>query len=163
LTQCLGRVRFFQSLAGMTSTDTSRSRTISRASTPTLARSPPSRLVIAPSLRPSPSLSNLHIHSHNLIPSQMEPLSLPKQSGSGDHVLDSSASSVIGLEPDEGILVHDIDADVDHTDAEDLETIDKTALPTQEEGTKKRLRDQLRKSLTLKAAQSGQHLYFICL
>jgi hypothetical protein len=93
----------------------------------------------------------------------MEPLSLPKQSGSGDHVLDSSASSVIGLEPDEGILVHDIDADVDHTDAEDLETIDKTALPTQEEGTKKRLRDQLRKSLTLKAAQSGQHLYFICL
>jgi len=91
----------------------------------------------------------------------MEPLPPPKQSGSGDHVLDSSASSVIGLEPDEGILVDDIDADVDHTDAEDLETIDKTALPTQVEGTKQRLRDQLRKSLTLKAAQSGQHLYFI--
>jgi len=84
----------------------------------------------------------------------MESPSLPKQSGSGDHVLDSSASSVIGLEPDEGILVQDIDADVDHTDVEDLETIDKTA-PAQVEGTKKRLRDQLRKSLTHKAAQSG--------
>jgi len=90
----------------------------------------------------------------------MESPSLPKQSGSGDHVLDSSASSVIGLEPDEGILVQDIDADVDHTDVEDLETIDKTA-PAQIEGTKKRLRDQLRRSLTHKAAQSGQHLYFI--
>ncbi|KIM43325.1 hypothetical protein M413DRAFT_444155 [Hebeloma cylindrosporum] len=135
-------------------TDTPRSRSISRASTPGLARSPPSRFAIPPSLRPSPSLSNLHIHSHNLTPSQMEPPPpLPKRS-SGDHVLDSSASSVIGLEPDEGILVQDIDADVDHTDVEDLETIDKTAPAAHVEDSKKRLRDQLRKSLTHKAAQS---------
>ena len=137
--------------------DTPRSRSISRASTPALARSPPSRFSIAPSLRPSPSLSNPHIHSHNLEPP------LPTKSGSGDHVLDSSASSVIGIEPAEGILMQDIDADVDHTDGEDLEAIDKAAPPAQVEGTKKLLRDQLRKSLTHKAAQSGQcYVPFIC-
>jgi len=58
------------------------------------------------------------------------------------------------MEPAEGILMQDIDADVDHTDAEDLETIDKVAPPAQVEGTKKLLRDQLRKSLTHKAAQA---------
>lgn len=59
--------------------------------------------------------------------------------------------------------MQDIDADVDHTDAEDLETIDKVAPHAQVEGTKKLLRDQLRKSLTHKAAQSGQHMHLIYL
>jgi len=57
--------------------------------------------------------------------------------------------------------MQDIDADVDRTDAEDLETIDKVAPTAQVEGTKKLLRDQLRKSLTHKAAQAGQHLHHL--
>lgn len=77
---------------------------------------------------------------------------------SADNFLDSSASSVIDVEPAEGILIQDIDTDMSHTDTEDIETIDKAAVPTQSDGTKQLLRDQLRKSLTHKAVHAGRDI-----
>ncbi|KAJ3501513.1 hypothetical protein NLJ89_g9305 [Agrocybe chaxingu] len=122
--------------------ETPRSRSISRASTPGLSRPSPSRLTISPSLRPTPSLSNLHIHGHASTPPVDIPL-LP--AGAVDNILDSSASSVIDMDPAEGILVQDIDADAEHTDAEDIGMIDKSGIvTTQDEGPKQMLRDQLR-------------------
>jgi len=130
-------------------------RSISRSSTPGLARSSPSRLAIPPSLRPSPSLSNLHIHSHNnTVPSDILPVPQPLKSG--DQYLDSSASSVMDVEPAEGLLIQDLDADTNHTDTEDMDSLDNTTVPpTPADGTKQLLRDQLRRSLTFKAAQTG--------
>jgi vacuolar fusion protein MON1 len=123
-----------------------RSRTVSRAGGP-LSRSSPSQLAISPTLRPSPSLSNLNIHSHNTSSSH------PEVMQSTDYVLDSSASSVIDMDPGEGILIQDIDA---QTDAEDVEAIDKAFVSTSSNGQKQLLRDQLR-SLSHRAAQSGRH------
>ncbi|CAA7261420.1 unnamed protein product [Cyclocybe aegerita] len=130
-------------------TETPRSRSISRASTPGLSRPSPSRLTISPSLRPTPSLSNLHIHGHASTPAVDIP---PLPARVVDNILDSSASSVIDMDPAEGILVQDIDADAEHTDAEDVETIDKSGMVAiQDEGPKQMLRDQLRKSLSQRA------------
>ncbi|KAF5338985.1 hypothetical protein D9611_008733 [Ephemerocybe angulata] len=70
----------------------------------------PSRLNVPPSLRPSPSLSNLHIHSHSTgPPNALESLLLPTR----DAVLDSSASSVVNMDMTEGILVQETDSTVD--------------------------------------------------
>ncbi|KAF8158266.1 trafficking protein Mon1-domain-containing protein [Crassisporium funariophilum] len=63
------------------------------------------------------------------------------------------------MDPAEGILIQDIDADVGHTDAEDIETLDKSVLPVQSDGPKKLLRDQLRKTLSHRAAQSESSRY----
>ena len=73
---------------------------------------------------------------------------------STDYVLDSSASSVIDMDPGEGILIQDIDA---QTDAEDVEAIDKAFISTPSNGQKQLLRDQLR-SLSHRAVQSGRQL-----
>src|SRR5882757_707562 len=110
-----------------------RSRTLSRASR-SLSRSSPSQLTISPALRPSPSLSNFNIHSHTT--------SQPGIMQNADYLLDSSASSVIDMDPGEGILIQDIDAEV-QTDAEDVETIDKAYVSTSSDGQKQFLRDQL--------------------
>ena len=74
---------------------------------------------------------------------------------SADYLLDSSASSVIDMDPGEGILIQDIDAEVDQTDGEDTETIDKAFVSTSSDGQKQLLRDQLR-SLSHRVVQSGQ-------
>lgn len=144
-------------------TDTPRSRSISRASGSRLARSSSSGLLIRPALRPTPSLSNLHIHSHNsgsTSPrSNLEIPPLPMKSG--DHVLNSSASSVMDVEPAEGILIQDMDADTSQTDTEDIETMDISRAPPQSEGSKQLLRDQLRKSLSHKAVHPGQNRPYI--
>ncbi|PPR07114.1 hypothetical protein CVT24_010950 [Panaeolus cyanescens] len=128
------------------------SRSISRASTPG-PRPSPSRLAIAPSLRPSPSLSNLHVHSQK-VPNITEQPSFPPIRRM-DHFLDSSASSVIDMDMHEGILIQDIDADVEHTDSEDTQSMDKTTSLEREEGdsstSKRLLRDQLRRSLSQRA------------
>jgi len=92
-----------------------RSRTISRPSHPITGiptTSPGSRLVIPP-LKPSPSLSNLHIHSHNITAPEDESdfstsLPLPQEGALG-----SSASSVINVDLNEGILIQDADIDTD--------------------------------------------------
>jgi len=69
---------------------------------------------------------------------------------SADYLLDSS--SVIDMDPGEGILIQDIDAEVDQTD---VETIDKAFVSTSSERQKQLLRDQLRRSLN---HRSGQQL-----
>ncbi|KJA17430.1 hypothetical protein HYPSUDRAFT_1016123 [Hypholoma sublateritium FD-334 SS-4] len=134
-------------------TDTPHSRPISRSATPALARSSPSRL-FPPTLHQTPSLSNLHIHSHNATSSEPD-LYLPTAAlRSADQTLNSSSSSVIDMEPAEGILIQDIDTDIERTEAEDVPSIDAATTSAQAEGTKNLLRDQLR-SLSQKVTHSG--------
>lgn len=134
-------------------TETPRSRSISRSGTPSLLRGSTSKLTVAPTLRSSPSLSNLHIHSYNQVSAHMDN-TLLSISPSRDH-LDSSASSVINMDPTEGLLIQDIDPD---TDNEDLESIDKSWLPSstgENNRQKQALRDQLKKSLSQPAVLIG--------
>ena len=63
----------------------------------------------------------------------------------------SSASSVIDMDPGEGILIQDIDAEVDQTDLED---VDKAFVSTSSDDQKQLLRDQLR-SLGHRTVQPG--------
>ncbi|KAF5315324.1 hypothetical protein D9619_006994 [Psilocybe cf. subviscida] len=137
-------------------TDTPRSRSVSRGSTPALfARPSPSRPPMRPSLHPSPSMASLQLHNHNATSSSVpSDLTLTLPPNSADYLLDSSASSVINVEPAEGILIHDIDIDANNTDGEDIEAIDKVRQPEQGEESKKLLRDQLRKSLNHKVTPS---------
>ncbi|KAG5648437.1 hypothetical protein DXG03_005011 [Asterophora parasitica] len=113
-------------------------------------KTPPSRLVVPPSIRPSPSLSNLHIHSHSVESSNPPPVPpLPTY----QQVLDSTASSVINLDLNEGILLQD--GDVEAEDAEEVNVMsfdadtDKT-----DEATRNTLRDHLRKTLSHTASRS---------
>ncbi len=136
-------------------TETHRSHTISRSGTPGLRRSA-SKLTVAPTLRPSPSLSNLHIHSYNnanQATAHMD-ITLLNISPSRDH-LDSSGSSVINMDPTEGLLIQDVDPD---TDNEDL-SIDKSWPPSStsdSDGQKQALREQLKKSLSQPVILIGQ-------
>jgi len=64
------------------------------------------------------------------------------------------------MEPAEGILIQDIDADRDSTDTEDIDSLDKTrpsSAGDQGEGPQQALRDQLKRSLSHKVTTSGQH------
>lgn len=64
----------------------------------------------------------------------------------------SSASSVIDMDPGEGILIQDIDAEVDQ---EDVEIINKVFVSTSTSDDQKQLlRDQLR-SLSQRTVQPG--------
>ena len=133
-----------------------RSRTISRPSLPVTGiptTSPGSRLVIPP-LKPSPSLSNLHIHSHNTPAPEDESdfstsLPLPREGASG-----SSASSVINVDLNEGILIQDADIDTDFAE-EDSTEVSQPVITTNDE-SKRYLREQLRKTLSSKQVQKGQ-------
>jgi hypothetical protein len=59
------------------------------------------------------------------------------------------------MDPGEGILIQDIDAEVDQTDSEDVEIIDKAFVSTPtSDGQKQLLRDQLR-SLSHRTVQPG--------
>jgi len=72
-----------------------------------------------------------------------------------DH-LDSSGSSVINMDPTEGLLIQDVDPD---TDNEDLESIDKSWPPTSTSDSdrqKQVLREQLKKSLSQPVVLIGQ-------
>ena len=130
-----------------------RSRSTSRGSTPA-HRPSPSRLPISASLRPSPSLSNLNIQSHNTAPSHLTQLLAMSAVKAGDSVLNSSASSVIDMDaPIEGIMVQDMDAD-DQTDTEDLQALDRTS---GSDDSKQLLRDQLRRTLSNKPAGNGTY------
>lgn len=68
---------------------------------------------------------------------------------------ESSASSVINLDMNEGILVPEIDAEVDTVDGEAGSAIGHAALPAGDEASKKALRDQLRRTLNKKESLSG--------
>ena len=68
----------------------------------------------------------------------------------------SSASSVIDMDTGEGILIQDIDAEVDQTDSEEVEIIDKVFVSTSTSDSQKQLlRDQLR-SLSHRTVQPGE-------
>ena len=67
----------------------------------------------------------------------------------------SSASSVIDMDPGEGILIQDIDAESNQTDTEDVGTIDNVFVSTSTSDDQKQLlRDQLR-SLSNRTVQPG--------
>lgn len=135
---------------------TSRSRTVSRASTPSLPKSSPSRFAIPPALRPTPSLSNLHIHSHNSPNLDAAPIATTAQ----DYVLDSSASSVVNMDMTEGILIQDMDAEVDTVYGEEMNATGQIDEISNEDGPKKILRDHLRKTLNeRRPTQSGQIMH----
>ncbi|KXN88162.1 Vacuolar fusion protein MON1 [Leucoagaricus sp. SymC.cos] len=130
---------------------TPRSRTHSRPSQPGAGvpiASPGSRLVVPP-LNPSPSLSNLHIHSHGA--------NAPDESDSSssavprDQALESSASSVINLDLNEGILIQDMDTGTDMAEEDSIEV--QQPMTTINEESKRFLREQLRKTLSIKQAQ----------
>ncbi|KAJ7288158.1 trafficking protein Mon1-domain-containing protein [Mycena rebaudengoi] len=116
-------------------------------------RSSPSRLAIPPTLRPSPSLSNLRVHSYAagsstiaISESAPEVSSIPTPSWPPNPALDSTASSVVNLDLNEGILIQDVDAETDTADGEEINVMG--IVNTTDEVSKKTLRDQLRKTLS---------------
>ncbi|KAF9221613.1 DUF254-domain-containing protein [Gyrodon lividus] len=120
-------------------TDTLHSSTPSRSGTP-LLRSP-SRLVIPPAPRHTPSISSLKAHGST---SASQSPNVHPTTG-----LESSASSVINLDINDGILVHDVDAEVDTTNSEEITAVGQIDDVADEE-SRKSLRDQLRRTLSAK-------------
>ena len=107
----------------------------------------PSRLAPAPSLRPAPSLLNLHIHGHSV-----EPISLPSAPPISQ-ALESSASSVFTVDPNEGILLQ---SDTETEEAEDIAVLSRESdVEKVDNDSKKVLRDQLRRTLNRKASVTG--------
>lgn len=132
---------------------TPRSRTLSRPSPPHVgaSKASPSRLVIPP-LHPSPSLSNLHIHGHNAAaPGDSDAPPLP--AFPREQVLESSASSMINVDMNDGILIQDMDTDTDITEEDSAEVARQVTITNEE--SKRFLREQLRKTLSGKQVQAG--------
>lgn len=115
----------------------------SRAATP--GPHTPSRLVVAPSLRPSPSLSNLHVHMSSISPG----VTTTSQTGE-----ESSASSIINVDTSEGILVPEADAEVGLVDEAGNAYVT-ASTPAGDEASKKALRDHLRWTLNKKDSYTG--------
>jgi len=116
--------------------DTPRSSsTPPRSGTP-LPRSP-SRLVIPPAPRHTPSVPTLQPHG------SISPYIQPATG------LESSASSVINLDISDGILVHDVDAEVETTTSDETTAVGQIDDIADEE-SRKSLRDQLRRTLSKK-------------
>jgi putative ubiquitin-RnfH superfamily antitoxin RatB of RatAB toxin-antitoxin module len=68
-------------------------------------------------------------------------------------MLESSASSIINVDMNEGILVQDVDTDTDIAEEDSTEVM-RPVIVTNEE-SKKLLREQLRKTLSSKQVQDG--------
>lgn len=135
---------------------TPRSRTPSRSGTPLPTRTP-SRLVVPHTLRPTHSLSNLHVHSrgtpatgHATLPTLATNVTVQAATQTSNQELDSSASSVVDVE---GILVQEVDAEVDAADGDDGTAI---GYVVPNEGSKKNLRDQLRRTLSRRQSNAGE-------
>ncbi|KAG9315754.1 trafficking protein Mon1-domain-containing protein [Chiua virens] len=99
----------------------------------------PSRLVIPPAPRHTPSLPAFQPHGSTSPPIQ------PTTE------LESSASSVINLDISDGILVHDVDAEVETTVNEESTAVGQIG-DIADEQSRKTLRDQLRRTLSKKEA-----------
>lgn len=108
-------------------------------------------------LRPTHSLSNLQVHSRSapstaLVAVPALPAASQVPTPPSNHELDSSASSVTDVE---GILVQEVDAEVDVVDGEDGNTI---GYISSAEGSKKDLREQLRRTLTKRQSNTSEYL-----
>ncbi|KAH6912786.1 vacuolar fusion protein MON1 [Coprinopsis sp. MPI-PUGE-AT-0042] len=105
----------------------------------------PSRLQPPPTLKPSPSLSNLRVHSHGTTSTSPspEPGSLPRPKESA---LNSSASSMVTMDMPDGTLVQETDSIADQNEAEDQST--PVASVDQAVDSKQLLREQLKRSLS---------------
>ena len=112
-----------------------------------LRKTSPSRLAPQPSLRPVPSLSSLHIHGHNL-----EPLALPSVLPTSQ-TLESSASSVFTVDPNDGILLQSEDTETE--EAEEITALSRELDADSDRVDKRILRDQLRRTLNRKASGTG--------
>ncbi len=123
------------------------SQTPPRAGTP--APQTPARLIIAPTLRPTHSLSNLHVHMSGLSPG---PVSTTSHTGE-----ESSASSIINVDMGEGILVPEADAEVGVADGEVGNAYVSASSPIGDEASKKALRDHLRNTLSKKGSYTGAY------
>ncbi|KAF8630953.1 hypothetical protein AX17_005309 [Amanita inopinata Kibby_2008] len=105
----------------------------------TASRPSPSHLSVSPALRPSASLSNLHIHGQNV---GMAVPTVTQES------LESSASSVIDVDMNEGILIRDSDQKEEPIETDDVTVTGHVEQPGFSEENKKNLRDQLRRTLS---------------
>jgi len=118
---------------------------------PSRSRTPcpqtPSRLVIAPSLRPTHSLSNLHVHMSGLSPGVAT-----TSHHTGE---ESSASSIINIDMGEGILVTEAEAEVGLVDTEPGNVYASASVPAGDEVSKRALRDQLRRTLSKRDSSTG--------
>ena len=108
----------------------------------------PSRLQPPPTLKPSPSLSNLRVHSHGSASTAesepSEPLSKSKESA-----LNSSASSMVAMDMPDVTLVQETDSIAEHYDPED--PVPPPPLVDQEQrpvDSKQLLLEQLKRSLS---------------
>ncbi|KAH9080547.1 trafficking protein Mon1-domain-containing protein [Lactarius deliciosus] len=101
----------------------------------------------APSLRPTHSLSNLHVHMSGLSPG---PVSTTSHTGE-----ESSASSIINVDMGEGILVPEADAEVGVADGEVGNAYVSASSPIGDEASKKALRDHLRNTLSKKGSYTA--------
>ncbi|KAG0704235.1 hypothetical protein DFH29DRAFT_912445 [Suillus ampliporus] len=104
--------------------------------------SSPAHLVIPPVLHSPPSLSNIKDHCFST-----GNLCAPMPG------LESSASSVTNLDLNDGILVHDIDPEVDTTHSEDTTAVGQIDDVADEE-SRKNLRDHLRRTLSVQRGKS---------
>ncbi|KAG2155927.1 uncharacterized protein EDB93DRAFT_62171 [Suillus bovinus] len=109
----------------------------------TTSSSPAHNLVIPPVLHSPPSLSNLKDHHFN---TGHLYVTTP--------TLGSSASSVTNLDLNDGILVHEVDPEVDTTHSEDTTAVGQIDDVAGEE-SRKNLRDHLRRTLSVQREKSG--------
>jgi hypothetical protein len=104
--------------------------------------SSPHNLVIPPVLYSPPSLSNIKDHHFNA-----GNLSVTTPG------LESSASSVTNLDLNDGILVHEVDPDVETTHSEDTTAVGQ--IDEADEESRKNLRNHLRRTLSVQREKSG--------
>lgn len=83
-----------------------------------------------------------------------EPEALPVPNGPREQALESSASSIINVDINEGILIQDMDTDTDITEEDSVDATLPAA--TTNEESKKFLREQLRRTLS---GKQGKQLY----
>ena len=128
--------------------DTPPSSTSSRSGTP-LPRSP-SRLVIPPVSRHAPSIPSRQ--PHGTASASQSPHIQPATG------LESSASSVVNLDISDGILVHDVDAEVETMTSEEITAVGQVDDIAGEE-SRKSLRDHLRRTLSKKEHAGISHAF----
>jgi hypothetical protein len=105
------------------------------------------RIVASPTLRSTPSLSNIYIHGHHSPFASMTNLvaTPPVLATQPQNSINSSASSVSNLDTSEGILIQETEVEVDTNEEEALGSIDH---PAGDDASKKTLRDKLRRTLS---------------